>query len=72
MGRKHFSKDFKEAMVTKFMNRGDQTLAEVCEQAGIGKSSLGRWISECAMGVGMKNKRSTESGASFFLDEIET
>lgn len=57
MGKKQFSKDFKDAVVTKIVNRGGQSIAEVCRQVGVSLSAGRRWISECDRVPGMKNSK---------------
>lgn len=54
-----FSRDFKDAVVTKIVGRGDQTVAEVCKQAGVALSTGSRWVSECARIPAMKNSKWT-------------
>jgi transposase-like protein len=57
MGTSRFSKEFKDAVITKIVNRGDQSIAEVCRQAGISLSAGRFWISERDRVPGMKNSR---------------
>lgn len=57
MGTSRFSKEFKDAVVTKIVNRGDQSIAEVCRQAGISLSAGRCWISERDSVPGMKNSK---------------
>ena len=59
MGTSRFSEDFKDAVVTKIMNRGGQSIAEVCRQAGISLSAGRCWISERDRVPGMKNSKGT-------------
>lgn len=59
MGKRWFSRDFKDAVITKIVSREDQTVAEVCKQAGIAPSTGARWVSECAMVPAMKNSKWT-------------
>ena len=58
MGKSQYSNDFKDAVVTKIVNRGGQSIAEVCRQAGISLSAGRRWISERDRVPGMKRKAS--------------
>jgi transposase-like protein len=60
MWKKQFSKEFKDSVVTKIVNRGGQTIAEVCRQAGISLSAGRRWISERDMVPAMKNSKRSE------------
>ena len=53
--RNSYSQEFKDAVVTKIMNRGDSTVAEVCAKEGIRQSSAYRWMT-CDTVPAMKNK----------------
>ena len=55
-----FSVGFKEAFVTKVMNRGDRSISEICKQEGVGLSSASRWLLERDSGSGMKKENSTQ------------
>ena len=57
MSKSRFSEEFKNAVVTKIVSRGGQSIAEVCRQAGVSLSSGRCWISECDMVFGMKNSK---------------
>lgn len=57
MGTSRFSKEFKDAVVTKIASRGGQSIAEVCRQAGISLSAGRCWISERDRVPGMKNSK---------------
>lgn len=46
-------------MITKIVSREGQTIAEVCEQAGIALSTGVRWVSERDMTPTMKNSKWT-------------
>ncbi len=35
--RKSYSQQFKDAVVTKIVNRGSESIAEVCAREGVGK-----------------------------------
>ena len=59
MGRRGHSKAFKEAVVTKIVNREEQTLEEVCREEGVALSSAGRWVRECGRVPGMINTKSS-------------
>lgn len=39
-----YSREFKEAIVAKLVNRGNQTIEEVCEREGVGKSTAANWL----------------------------
>lgn len=51
-----FSKEFKEAIVKKLLNRGNQTIAEFCAENNVAVSTVSRWQAECANISEMKNK----------------
>lgn len=59
MGTSRFSREFKDAVVTKIVNRGGQSIVEVCRQEGISLSAGRCWISERDRVPGMKNKNSS-------------
>lgn len=42
--RPSYSKEFKEAIAAKILNRGNRTVDEVCESEGIGKSTARNWL----------------------------
>lgn len=48
MGHRKFSEEFKEAIISKIMNRGDQTIREICRQEGVVLSCASRWMSDRA------------------------
>ena len=58
MGRRGYSRDFKAALITKILNRGDQTIEEICAEEGVVLSSAGRWVRSYARVPGMKNSNS--------------
>jgi transposase len=59
VGKKWFSRDFKDAVITKIVSREGQTIAEVCNRAGISLSTGVRWVSERDMVPAMKNSKWT-------------
>ncbi len=52
-----FGKEFKEAIVKKLISRGNETIAQFCNENNVALSSVSRWQSECANALGMKNKK---------------
>ena len=57
MGTRHsYSKEFKDSMVLKVLNRGNRTISEVCEQAGISAGSVGNWLRNNAIVPEMKQQ----------------
>ena len=59
MGTSRFSKEFKDAVATKIVNRGNQSIAEVCRQEGISLSAGRCWISERDRVPGMRSSKSS-------------
>jgi transposase-like protein len=53
-----FSKEFKEAIVKKLLNRGNQTVLEFCKVNNVKLSTVTRWQSKCGNVSEMKNKKS--------------
>lgn len=47
--RQGYSKEFKDSVVVKILNRGDRTIDEVCSEVGVLKTSARNWIRACAM-----------------------
>jgi transposase-like protein len=52
--RQIFSKEFKDSIVQKVLNRGDVSIREVCEREGVSQSKVGNWLRACATVPGMK------------------
>ena len=50
-----YSTEFKDAIVTKLINRGDTTFAEVCVKEGVTKSTAYTWLNRGTI-PDMKNK----------------
>jgi transposase len=55
-----FSKEFKESLVQKVLNRGDATVDEVCSREGVGKSTVANWVRKYATLPGMKKPTSAK------------
>ena len=47
--RQKLSKEFKDSVVVKVLNRGDKTIDEICEETGAPKTSVRNWIRASAM-----------------------
>jgi transposase-like protein len=62
-----FSKDFKEAIVKKLLNRGSQTIAEFCSSNNLGVSTVTTWQKNCANVSEMKNKK---NNSKYSAEEI--
>ena len=68
--RKGFSSELKEAIVTKILNRGNQSIEEICRREGIASSTAFKWIKEHAdVGIMKKNKKSKKWTAE---DKLKT
>lgn len=71
MGKPKYSREFKEAVITKILNRGSQTIAEVCGQEGIAISVGGRWFyNRDIVPVMKKQKGSTQWSAEAKLTAV--
>jgi transposase-like protein len=46
MSRK-YSREFKEALVTQILTRGDRTVASVCAEAGVSRKTATTWVRVC-------------------------
>jgi transposase len=58
--RQQYSQEFKDAIVTKVINRGDLGIAEVCAREGIKVGSVYRWMRRDTLGM-MKTKTGSKS-----------
>lgn len=54
---RHFSKEFKEAMVKKLLNRGNKTTAQFCEENNLALSTVSRWQTKCGNVSAMTHKK---------------
>jgi transposase len=45
--RQRSSKEFKESVVLKILNRGDRTIASVCDEAGVLIATANNWVRTC-------------------------
>lgn len=52
-----FTKDTKESLVKKALNRGNQTLSEFSKNNNVGLSTISRWLHEYANIPAMKNNK---------------
>lgn len=41
------SREFKEALVTQLLTRGDRTVASVCAEAGVSRKTATTWVRVC-------------------------
>ena len=47
--RQGYSKEFKDSVVVKILNRGEKTISEVCSEVGVLKSSARNWVHASAI-----------------------
>jgi len=45
--RQKYSQEFKEALVTQILTRGDRTISSVCEEAGVSRRTATKWVQRC-------------------------
>jgi transposase len=55
-GARVYTQEFKEAIVEKFLNRGDLTMQEFSQKHQLPTSTVFSWSTEYAKLTGMKNK----------------
>jgi len=41
---RNYSREFKDAVVMKIINRGDRTVLSVCEEVGVPKQTAANWL----------------------------
>jgi transposase-like protein len=56
--RQKYSQEFKEALVTQILTRGDRTISSVCEEAGVSRRTATKWVQRC----GTVTTHSTQRG----------
>jgi transposase-like protein len=61
---KQYSKEFKEAIVKKLLNRGSQTVSEFCSLNNLKPSTVNGWLMKCANVSGMKSKTNSSKYSS--------
>src|SRR3990167_8349847 len=42
-----YSREFKAALVTQILTRGDRTMTSVCEEAGVSRRTAAKWLQLC-------------------------
>jgi len=57
--RKIYSKEFKETLVEKMLNRGDRTIISICEEAFVLLGTGAKWISEAQVKTDRSNRKSS-------------
>ncbi len=65
-----YSQEFKEAIVSKIVNRRNQTVAEVCEAEGIGQSTAANWLRRATLPAMNKKTKSKKWSAKEKLRAI--
>ncbi len=71
MGRQSsYSKGFKDSIITKIINRRDQTIAEVCEKEGISQSTAANWLRNATIPAMSKKKKSKKWNAKQKLKAV--
>ena len=58
--RQSYSREFKDAIVAKIVNRGNQTIEEICSREGIGKSTAANWLRDRAMVAAMAKHKTAK------------
>jgi transposase-like protein len=43
----NYSREFKAALVTHILTRGDRTMASVCAEAGVPRRTVTKWVQRC-------------------------
>ena len=56
--RQVYSREFKDAIVGKIVNRGEKTIREVCERENVGVSAAANWLRGANMAPMMKKSES--------------
>lgn len=57
--RESYSKEFKDTIRTKLLNRGNRTVFEVCEEEGVNHRSAANWIRSHDSSIVMKKQKSS-------------
>jgi len=45
--RRQYSREFKEAVVTQLLTRGERTIASVCAEVGVSRRTATTWVQRC-------------------------
>lgn len=71
MGRQSsYSREFRDSIISKIVNRGNQTIAEVCEKEGIGQSTAANWLRNATLPAMSKKKKSKKWNAKQKLKAV--
>lgn len=54
--RPTYSKEFRDSVILKVMNRGSRKISDVCEQEGVSKGSVTNWLRASGSVISMKKK----------------
>jgi len=65
-----YSSEFKEAIISKIVNRRNQTVAQVCEAEGIGQSTAANWLRNATLPTMNKKSKSKKWSAKEKLKAI--
>jgi transposase len=57
--RQSYSKEFKDSVRSKILSRGNRTIAEICEEAGVATAAASNWIRQYGSSSGMKKQKSS-------------
>lgn len=57
--RQSYSKEFKDSVRSKLLSRGNRTIAEICEEAGVGVPAASNWIRQHGSSSIMKKQKSS-------------
>lgn len=55
--RQSFTGDFKDRITARILSRGNRSIAEICEEEGIGKSTAANWLRLRAKPFSMKKEK---------------
>lgn len=65
-----YSQEFKEAIVSKIVNRRNKTVAQICEAEGIGQSTAANWLRNATLPAMNKKSKSKKWSAKEKLKAI--
>jgi transposase-like protein len=68
--RQSYSKEFRDSILAKIVNRGNQTISEVCEKEGIGQSTAANWLRNATLPVMNKKTKSRKWNAKQKLKAV--
>jgi transposase len=68
--RQSYSKEFKDSVVVKILNRGERTIDEVCSEVGVLKTSARNWVQASAM-VSSKSPKASKGSRMKWTPEAK-